>query len=191
MVTCVTVSSLSTPATLTQGCGDSIWSVSHPLFRTWCTLFRENGKLSIVSLKRLFLVEEYNLKRKYFKRIFFSAWACLGTRNASNSKLRHPMPSPSTPFLAPLLGVNSLKGRFCSLYKKTQQGFFLTGKWWGVMKLSDLSEYYPVSVQPVSCKCYHWKSRFLWTRIMNMQLPELPDSISSYPLCSWCTRQWC
>ncbi|XP_041874347.1 mitochondrial-processing peptidase subunit beta isoform X4 [Corvus kubaryi] len=47
MVTCVTVSSPSTPATLTQGCGDSMWSVSHPLFRTWCTLFRENGSTPI------------------------------------------------------------------------------------------------------------------------------------------------
>lgn len=124
MVTCVTVSSPSTPATLTQGCGDSIWSVSHPLFRTWCTLFRENGKLPTVSLKILFLVEEYNLKRKYLKRIFFSAWPCLGTTNASNSKLWHPMPSPSTQFLAPLLGMNSLRCRFCSLYKEPQQGFF-------------------------------------------------------------------
>lgn len=60
MVTCVTVSSPSTPATLTQGCGDSIWSVSHPLYRTWCTLFRENGKLTTVSLTSLFSGEEYN-----------------------------------------------------------------------------------------------------------------------------------
>lgn len=114
MVTCVTVSSPSIPATLTQGCGVSIWSVSHPLLRTWCTLFRENGKLPSVSLKRLFLVEEYNLKRKYLKRIFFSAWACLGTKNTSNSKLWHPRPSLNTQFLALLLGVNSLRCRFCS-----------------------------------------------------------------------------
>lgn len=125
-VTCVTVSSPSTPATLTQGCGDSIWSVSHPLFRTWCTLFRKNGKLPAVSLKRLFLVEEYNSK---IKRIFFSASACLVTTNASNSKLWHPKPSPSTQFLAPLFGVNSLRCRFCFLHEKMQQGFFLTGKW--------------------------------------------------------------
>ena len=48
MVTCVIVSSPSTPATLTQGCGDSIWSVSHRLYRTWCILFRENGKQTTV-----------------------------------------------------------------------------------------------------------------------------------------------
>lgn len=69
MVTCVIVSSPSTPATLTQGCGGSIWSVSHRLYRTWCILFRENGKQTTVCLKKTLLwtnILYFRKKKKEF-----------------------------------------------------------------------------------------------------------------------------